>query len=306
MALLQTLTDFLLRLATAAEIKQAKLSAASIKLTDGKLHYFHRGNGSEVLLMLHGAAADHTSWLSFCTKLKTDLTIIVLDALGHGLSDAPLDGDYSIHAQTRRVTEFLAALQIQRVHVLGNSMGGAIALRLAAQQPQLIASLVLLSSAGVEVCPSHVQQMAAKQGKHPMLAVHSVADFVQMLRLSMEKPPYIPHFMLTSLAHKAALRNSINQQIAAGIASDVDQQAILHLVRAPSLIIWGAQDQVLHVDNASYLQQHLPACHVEILPGIGHVPMLEDAQQVARLVEQFYARLPSAETVATTAANPSA
>ena len=111
--------------------------------------------------MLHGAAADKTSWSRFAKHLDSKLRRVIPDMAGHGTSTADINLDYSINAQAERLKELLTALGIKRVHLIGNSMGGAIAIHLASTSPDLVSSLVLIDTAGVEASPSWLHQHSA-------------------------------------------------------------------------------------------------------------------------------------------------
>lgn len=294
-SLLTGAADYLLKQGLAAEQKRAGLAAASIKLSFGRLAYLQRtGTGSDAppaILMLHGATADRSAWLRLARHLGKQYTLVIPDLPGHGHSDAA--PDYSIAAQAARIKELLCQLTVGRVHVIANSMGGAIALHLAATWPALVRSLTLISAAGVDAGPSWLQEHVARTGANPMLDIEAGADYRAMLRIGMAAPPYIPAPMLGALARSFASRKDINRQIVDDIRRDLDQTDKLAGIGAPSLIIWGAEDKVLSVANAALLQQRLANSERVVLDGIGHVAMVEAPRQVARLCMAFLGGAPA-------------
>lgn len=294
-SVLSGVADYLLVQGLAAEQKRAGLAVASVKLAFGRLEYLQRegtqGDFPPAILMLHGATADRSAWLRLARHLGRQYTLVIPDLPGHGASDcAP---DYSIAAQAARIKELLCRLTVGRVHIIANSMGGAIALHLAATWPALVRSLTLISPAGVEACPSWLQEHVARTGANPMLEIEAGADYRAMLRIGMAAPPYIPGPMLGALARGFAGRKAINRQIVEDIRRDLDQSAKLERIRAPALIIWGADDKVLSVDNAALLQQRLANSERVVLDGIGHVAMVEAPRQVARLCMAFMGGAPA-------------
>jgi abhydrolase domain-containing protein 6 len=284
--------DYLLKQGMAAEQSRAGLAVASARLSFGRLEYLARsgtrGATPPAILMLHGASADRSAWLRLARHLERQYTLVIPDLPGHGNSDPACD--YSIAAQAARIKELLCQLTVGRVHVIANSMGGAIALHLAATWPALVRSLTLISSAGLEVHPSWLQQHVARTGANPMFEINDSADYLAMLRIGMAAPPYIARPLLGALARKFAARRAINRQIVEDIGRDLDQSARLAAIVAPALIIWGADDKVLSAANGALLQQGLANSEHVVLDGVGHVAMVEAPRQVARLCMAFLER----------------
>ncbi|MFB9240393.1 alpha/beta fold hydrolase [Massilia antarctica] len=294
------LGDRLLGMAMAAECKSARLDAAAVAVDGGRIAYLRRGTGlSEAIVMLHGAASDKSAWLRLAKTMRTGMTILIPDLPGHGESPAQAASCYNVQSQAGRMLGFLAALGVGRAHLIGNSMGGAVALRMAADSPGSIASLVLIDAAGAETSSSWLRQQFSDAGTNPMVAIHNTADYKKMIGIGMEKPPHIPDFLLAALARSYMAREEINLRIARDIETDLDQRRVLGVIDAPSLIIWGAQDKVVHVDDAQTLHSGLRNSEKVVLEGIGHLPMVEAPKQVAALCDAFYAgraaaRLPKA------------
>jgi pimeloyl-ACP methyl ester carboxylesterase len=284
------LADRLLAMAMAAECKSARMTPASVAVDGGRIAYLQRGaDCAEAIVMLHGAVSDKSAWLRLAKHMGTDKTILIADLPGHGDSTEPASASYDIQAQTDRMLGFLAALGVRRAHLIGNSMGGAIALRMAADSPDNIASLILIDAAGAETTPSELRRQIAASGVNPMVDIRSTADYRKMISLGMSKPPYIPGFLLGALARRNIGRSAINQRIARDIERDLDQRHVLGSISARTLIIWGAQDKVVHLDDAHTLRTRLRNRDLVVLPGLGHVPMVEDPKRVAALCDAFHA-----------------
>ena len=203
---------------------------------------------------------------------------------------------YGIGAQATRLAEFLAAQGVARVHVIGSSMGGAIALRLAADQPVMVASLVLIGAVGMQADESWLQRHIRDTGNNPMLTVRDKQGYEEMIRIGMAKPPAMPGFIMSALARQYMQRLAINAQIGHDINLDLDQGAAAASIGCPALIVWGRQDKVSDVSNAALLHRTLRDSQVEILDDVGHVPMVEAPQRVADLCRQFLDRV-SAPTI---------
>lgn len=290
---LNSIGDFFLEKALAAESRRAGLVRDSIQLSFGDVEFLRSennrsGNLSEAIVMLHGAASNKTSWLRFAQHFKSSLSLVIPDLPGHGKSVSDTKLDYSIRSQVARLKVLLAALGIKRAHLIGNSMGGAIAIQIAAISPDLISSLVLIDTAGVDVSPSWLRKHVDNTGINPMLEVRDASDYRAMMRIGMEAPPYIPGIMVSALAREFVKRNAINRKIAEDIQQDLGQAEHLSEIIAPSLIIWGAMDKVLHVDNAEFLHQGITNSRKIVMEKVGHVPMVEAPKQVALACSEFF------------------
>ena len=187
--------------------------------------------------------------------------------------------------------QLLSSLGITRVHLIGNSMGGTIAVHLAAIAPKLAASLVLIDAAGFEASPSWLRQHVDSTAVNPMIGIQDASGYRAMMRIGMAAPPYIPGFMLSALARIFVKRTAINRKIVDDIGQDLNQTASLSNIVAPVLIIWGAEDKVEHVDNAQMLHQRLANSRKIVMEGVGHVPMVEAPKKVADACNAFFATL---------------
>lgn len=291
----ERLGDSLLEKGLHAESRRARLRAASAQLSFGRVEYLlsenRAGDVSEAILMLHGAVSDKNAWVRLARHLRDVFPLVIPDLPGHGNSTADFALDYGINAQALRIKELIEVLGIKRVHLFGNSMGGAIALRIAARWPELVSSLVLIDTAGVEATPSWLRQRIEQTGINPMIELGNAADYRAMLRIGMERVPYLPGIVVSALARAFVKRKAINQKIATDIERDLDQTAVLSCVAAPSLIVWGAADKVLHADNAAFLHQRLAGSRKIVFDKTGHVPMVEIPRQLASACRAFFAEI---------------
>ncbi|MFZ6686729.1 alpha/beta fold hydrolase [Undibacterium sp. SXout11W] len=279
------------------EYQKAGLIKKNIALEGGDISYLCSitvslvNQSGGVLLMLHGFGAEKDIWSGFARHLATSLPILIPDLPGHGENDQDFEIDYSVHSQANRVHKLLQALNVSKVHIVGHSMGGAIALRLAHLYPEIVSSLVLISAAGAEIKPGVLENIIDSRDLNPLVDVKNKEDFQRLIEFCMSKPPYVPRPFFNLLADKKIARFDIDKKIFADIAADIDQSGHLDSIKVPALIIWGDQDQILNVADADYLNRHLTGSHKIILPGIGHVPIMEDPRQTALHAKYFLEHL---------------
>jgi abhydrolase domain-containing protein 6 len=261
----------------------------TVEVDDLRIPLLERGSGP-ALLLVHGFGGDKESWLPLVRFLPRHRRVLVIDLPGHGAA-SPIDPvRASAAAQARVLAAVAAKLGIERLDLVGNSMGGGISLRLAADHPALVRALVLIGSVGPVVTKSDVGE-ALDRGDNPLVP-RDGAESGKFMKLVMEKPPKLPRALQRyAIAERArgaerlaALFGGWNQPAP---GDGIPDGARLAAVRAPALIIHGARDRVIHPATAEALARSLPHAQLAVLDGIGHVPQLEASRRVARLIEDF-------------------
>lgn len=288
----------LLRQALRAEHRGAGLSLKRVHLGFGDVAYFEKPGlpGRECVLLLHGAGADKNSWCRFVKHLPSMGRVIVPDLPGHGESVQGPDLGYTIGQQARYMREFLDALEIDALHLVGHSMGAAIAMRLAHAQPDRVRGLILIDAGGAESTPSELRREFDRTGVHPMMGVRTLEDYKALIRWGMNKPPYIPGMFLSALAEEKIRRRDIELRIIEDAVRDMDQTDILPQLTQKTLILWGSADRVVHRDDAELLRSGIARSRTIVLEGIGHVPIVEAPALSARHCAAFLEELASGTT----------
>lgn len=263
--------------------------------------FIHAGDGPAVLL-IHGIGDSADSWLDLIPSLARDHTVIAPDLLGHGDSDKPR-ADYSIAAYANAMRDLLSVLDIDRVTVVGHSLGGGVAMQFAYQFPERCERLVLVSTGGV----SHEV--------HPMLRVAAApnADLVlpllgapgarllgkamfgvfKALRTNVGRDADQLSNVFNALPDAAARRAFVRTLRA---AVDWRGQAITMLDRCylahdmPTLLVWGDRDGVIPVAHAHELHAAMPKSRLEIFPDTGHFPHQNDPTRFLRVFQEFHGR----------------
>jgi pyruvate dehydrogenase E2 component (dihydrolipoamide acetyltransferase) len=281
------------------EVYAQQLSAAAVdrpveaqsgpkrqRVTVGKHQLFYLSLGdlkSTVLpaVLIHGFGGDSTTWQLNAAIWSLQRPIYALDLPGHGSSSRDV-GDGSIEMLVEAVAGFTEALEIKRVHLVAHSMGAAVAVRLAQRDPARIASLSLLSPAGLgaAVNPAFIADFTQAAGRKDVRrALETLfADSSLVTADLVEKIQEARRLDGSRLALEtiAASVFSINGPLAA-----FDRTA-LNAFSSKSLIIYGDKDRVVAFDKWTR-----PAfdARFEILAGVGHMPQIESAEAVNQLVE---------------------
>jgi len=214
-----------------------------------------------------------------------DFYIVAPDLPGHGDSIQNPKLSYRIPEQARRLNAIMETLDIEQAHVAGNSMGGAVAAVFAAEYPERVLSLGLIDTAGIHKHPPSSTACAIRVKPADR---ENQQDYDELLDFVMEERPFIPWPISSVMARKAVANRRINEKIFNDIIKDTDSDfaATLSEIEVPSLVLWGSEDRVISVRNASLVAEALPNSRLEILEGIGHVPMLEAPEKTAELIRE--------------------
>ncbi|MFT6877865.1 MAG: abhydrolase domain-containing protein 6, partial [Granulosicoccus sp.] len=234
--------------------KSANLDVHYVSIGIGQVAFLDNVKKSninaETLVLIHGLGADRDTWLQISKFLTKRYRLIVPDLPGHGESTQDGSINYSVDEQVQRVLELLKLHNIEHAHFVGSSMGGAVVIKLAYMQPEIVSSLILIDSYGAVKTPSYIDNLIEEIGHNPMLEISNKNDYKIMMSLAMVKPPYIPGFMLDVLVANMKMKKGLNKMIFEESKADSDLTTILPNIESPTLVIWGADDKVLHIDSA--------------------------------------------------------
>ncbi len=264
----------------------------------GHLHMAYFDNNlpdKPTMVLLHGFGAQKEVWLPLAKRLHADYRLIIPDLVGDGESSRPMELDYTIGAQARRLHRFLTRLHIRRPIVVGNSMGGAIALMYASRYPT--EKLVLIDPLGFESRKSYLQKQGIAEAEKVFLGICSRKDMEHFLGMVYDHPPYIPGILLDYMARRKCAVSRLDTRKARSLYRTDGGWVFARMlpkaarrVHTPVLILWGTEDKILNPANATAFRRHLPGAQVVYIPHAGHVPMMEKPDQTAAAIQTFLRR----------------
>lgn len=270
-----------------------------IQLSDHNWHYLEAGEPSPnqaTVVLLHGFGADKDNWIRMSRSLD-GYHVIAPDLPGHG--DSSFDGNlfYGFDVQSRRLAEFIDAVGLTKFHLVGNSMGGAIAALYAYRHPQKILTLSLIDAVGFYGSePSELQLRLESQQPNPLI-VRDEDGYDAFLDFVLEDHPFLPWPASNVLGRKAVARETANDHIFGHIYQEVEAARyaggfghIFSKLLMPTMVIWGEEDRVLDVSGVDKFFDYVPNVDVDILPGIGHAPMIERPEQTSQILQAFWLR----------------
>ncbi len=247
------------------------------------LYYFAHGEDlyhRPPVVLIHGAGGAHLNWPPQVRRLNGQ-RLFALDLPGHGKSKGM--GRQDILEYARAVSEFLKALSLPAAILVGHSMGSAIALIMALQFPQQVLGLGLLGGGAKLRVAKSILELAA----HP----ETFSTLLQMLsRLS-----YGPHAdpRLKELGMRCLAETPpqvLYGDFLACNAFDVMQQ--VKNIHVPTLLLCGSEDQMTPPNRSEYLHEQIAGSELRVMPGVGHMLMLEAPDETARLLRAFLDTIP--------------
>ncbi|HXX27840.1 MAG TPA: alpha/beta fold hydrolase [Terriglobales bacterium] len=245
------------------------------------IRYIEAGQGPAVIL-LHGLGAVKEIWTANWEALSAGHHVYALDQIGFGHSDKPLL-EYKIATWVDFLHGFMQSENIHQATLVGNSLGGWIALEFAAQHPEMVDRLVLVDSAG----------LAWGQGG-PVIDLNpsSIAGWRTLLEaLFYDKKMVSDQFVLRVFTDH--MRNNDGYTIERALAGfalaqfEDDKLGSIHL---PTLVVWGREDELISVTRAEKFRNGIPGAKLVVFEQCGHVPQLEKPDDFNRAVLDFLGR----------------
>lgn len=273
--------------------RKGGLVQKSVQVGDIEWPYLEGGSpDAEPMVLIHGFGGDKDNWAMYAPEIVGKYRLICPDLPGFGENIRDLDRDYDMATQAERVRDFLDALDIDKCHIGGNSMGGFIALRFSLDFPERLLTMTLFNNAGVIGSDESPLQKDAQDGKNP-LEIHSADDVKRMLAFVAHKPTKVPGqfrkiFYEDFAVHRELLDKIFWTLVQDGMHKPLNEQ--LDRVRAPTLIIWGRHDQLIDVSCVDVLENGIPNAESIIFEDVGHIPMIEKPKATARHHLEFLAK----------------
>ena len=260
-----------------------------------KYHYTEQGTGPP-LLLLHGLFDSLQTWDDLAPLLSQNFKVYALDLPGFGKSPLPSDWPESLSGITEHLIAFLDDLDLERISLVGNSMGGSLSLALTQKYPERIHKIALLNPYGLPEVPQAVFSarrktlgtilpylLRAGAMKLCIKGIFSRSLYEQSLltptRIKRIAEPFSSLKQLKSLFR--FLRAISPEQI-----QEIDRR--LGEIRQAVLILWGTEDGWLTETHWQHLENRLPSAQVKKIEACGHLPQIEKPEVVAKALIPFF------------------
>ena len=260
------------------------------KLPNGyRIHYLDIGEGP-VVVFLHGSgsgACGHSNFKgNYPALVEAGYRVILPDLIGYGYSDKPADVDYPLSLFIECVKQTLDAIGVDNYTLVGNSLGGAIALGYALDHPANVDKLVLMAPGGVEDQPDYFKMPAMAFMKEVFMSPEPVTP--QRLRYFMENALVYDKSMIDDqlVAERHALMLMQNPQVVKTMTVP-NMSARLPEIRCPALGFWGINEKMMPETGILKLAKGMPNLRMVTVPQCGHWVMVEHRELFNRLVLDF-------------------
>jgi 2-hydroxy-6-oxo-6-(2'-aminophenyl)hexa-2,4-dienoate hydrolase len=242
-----------------------------------RTHYLEAGNpAAPPVVLLHGGGAGADAignWGHTIPQLARTHHVIALDMVGFGQTAKPESFEYSQSARNRHLADFCAALKINRAAFVGNSMGGATALGLAVDRPEIVERLLLMGSAGLNA--------EITESLKPIVFYDYTIEGMQKLIKALTGERFTVSDELVRRRHELSIEPDTRRAYTATMGWIREQGGLFYAedyirrVRAPTLVVNGKNDLVVPLRNAYRFLELIPNSWGYFIPHCGHWAMLE-------------------------------
>ena len=254
--------------------------------------------GRPVLLLVHGMAGSSATWKAALPRLAERYHVIAPDLPGHGESDKPRQ-DYSLGAYANTLRDLMIALGVDRSTVVGQSLGGGVAMQLAYQHPNRCERLVLVSSGGLGPDVSWMLRALTLPGSEylmPLLFPRFAAQAGNVvsrrlasfgIRWAQVEEEWRAYVSLTEPTNRESFVKTL-RAVVDPRGQTVSAHDKLYLAsRLPTLIIWGREDRIIPVSHAAAAQESIPGSKLVIFEGAGHFAHAEEPDRFVEVLSEF-------------------
>jgi pyruvate dehydrogenase E2 component (dihydrolipoamide acetyltransferase) len=248
-----------------------------------RIRYLRRGEGVESTVLIHGFGGDLNTWMFNHEVLASGNSVYALDLPGHGSSSKQVrEGTL---AEFAKVLEgFIDSIGVSKAHLVGHSMGGAVAVMFALSHPQRCLSLALIASAGLgpEIDGEYIQGFVSATRRNDLRP--------QLEKLFADSRLITRQMVDDTLKYKRldgvelALRTIASQFCLANRQSVSLREQLVEL-KMPVMVLWGSEDRIIPASQATNLPKHV---RTELLPGYGHMVHMEAASKVNMAIRAFW------------------
>jgi abhydrolase domain-containing protein 6 len=270
----------------------AGLERHEVRVEEHRWVYLAGGKG-EAIAFIQGFGADKDGWGTFLLGFSDSYRLIAPDLPGFGESSQVDSASYDIPSQVSRLNHFVETIGLDSFHMVGVSMGGYISAYYASEYPEKVKSLALIDAAGVNSrITSYAWRLYKEEGKN-LLLYKTAQQFDELMQALFYRPPWIPGQLKDYFVQRRARNYDFHEKIVNDIMNggmDLLERR-LPKIQAKTLIIWGANDLIIHVSSVEKFQCGIKNSQTVIIDNCGHVPFLEKSKETKRAYRRFLASL---------------
>lgn len=251
----------------------------------------------KTIVLLHGTSASLHTWQGWTEALSAEYCVVSMDLPGFGLTGPFVNKttEYTSANYASFVIEVLDKLNLDKVILAGNSLGGKIAWRMAALYPERVSKLILVNAVGYPATPKSIPigfRLASYPALKPILRNILPRNVVKKSIKSVYADDSQVDEMLVDRYYDLSLRAGNRSALSDRLREfdNVEDQAQIKQLALPTLIMWGAKDDLIPVENAEFFHRDIANSQLQIFDNLGHVPHEEDPVTSVAVVKAFLAQ----------------
>jgi pimeloyl-ACP methyl ester carboxylesterase len=268
-----------------------------VDIEGSRVNYVDIGEGErEPVVFVHGLGGCWQNWLENIPRFAQERRVVALDLPGFGYSEMP-DGEISVSRYGRCVNAVCDRLGLEKIALVGNSMGGFVSAETAIAFPERVERLVLAAAAGISI--TNLSRQTAMTWAR---TVSAVATYGAARHRVVAARPRLRHVALALVArHPSLLKpDLVYEGLMRGVGKEGFMPAMHALleydftdrlpeIRCPTLVVWGEEDLIIGVDDADEFERLIPNSRKLIMKDTGHIPMVERPQVFNDCLAEFLA-----------------
>lgn len=263
--------------------------------TGGILTHYHEDGSGEPLLLIHGSGPGVSAWANWrlvFPVLSQHYHLYAPDIVGFGYTERPEHIEYSVDVWVNHLLSFIEKMGLKQVSIIGNSMGGALALHLAYRHANLVKKLILMGSVGISF--PITKELDAVWGYTP-----SLENMKELIRIFSFDQSMADKDDLVEMRYQASIQKGFQESFSAMFPEPRQQhvdalslkEEELKQIRVPTLLIHGREDRVIPLEQTSWrLSRILPYAELHVFPQCGHWTQIEKTKPFLNVVLEFLNR----------------
>jgi len=249
-----------------------------------------RSDDPRPVVLLHGFSDTKDSFVDVARGLGRSHGLILPDLPGFSEASQPMDHRYTIGELARLLADALRERCPEGMHLVGNSLGGAVAAAMTLEYPERVHSLTLVAATGLRMPVPSALQRHIQAGHNPFV-VQDEQGYPAFLRFVLERVPPIPGPLMRVMARRFVARRAMNEKILAElIEDDLDLTDRLGEIEVPTMVLWGDRDRLIDLSVGRAYHEGIADSRLVVLHGIGHCPQVEAPRVTIRRIAQTVAR----------------
>ena len=254
-----------------------------LQIDENKIRYLESGNSQKTLVLIHGLGASAERWDKVIPIFAKNYRVLVPDLIGFGYSDKPLV-DYTPEYFSDFLSKFFSLTNTERASVIGSSLGGQVSAEFTLSNPEKVKKLILTSPAGV------MEHSTPALDAYIMAALYpNEINAKKAFELMEGSGEEVPEDIVNGFVERMKLPNAklAFMSTILGLKNSKLGSSKLESIVPPTLVIWGAVDPVIPIENADIFTSKIPDCQLCIMEGCGHTPYVQDPQTFANKSLEF-------------------